>query len=163
MEAPLNHWKFYLGFPMDPCLDHCCSLFTLIMSLRSSSPMKSTSLRWWHCPLPSQLLSGGLHLPLERYQLLCGWTSLAYLHLNAAKCKGMVTVISRKKQPLVSPTPIQICGTDLRRANSFKYLGVWITKDLAWSRHVNAIARWVVFYSWNLMTFSWLCHPSIGK
>ena len=28
------------------------------------------------------------------------------------------------------------CGNALERVNSFKYLGVWITKDLTWSRHV---------------------------
>ena len=48
-------------------------------------------------------------------------------------------VISRKKQPIVSLTPILICGNAVERVNSFKYLGVWITKDLTWSRHVTEI------------------------
>ena len=68
---------------------------------------------------------------------LCDWTSSAFLYLNAAKCKYMV--ISRKKQPIVPLTPILVCGNVLERVNSFKYLGVWITKDLTWSRHVNEI------------------------
>ena len=38
--------------------------------------------------------------------LLCDWTSSAFLNLNAAKCKYMV--ISRKKQPIVPLTPILI-------------------------------------------------------
>ena len=70
---------------------------------------------------------------------LCDWTSSAFLYLNAAKCKYML--ISRKKQPIVPLTPILVCGNALQieRVNSFKYLGVWITKDLTWSRHVNEI------------------------
>ena len=48
-------------------------------------------------------------------------------------------VISRKKRPIIPLTPILICGNTLERVLSFKYLGVWITKDLTWSRHVNEI------------------------
>ena len=68
---------------------------------------------------------------------LCDWTSSPFLNLNAAKCKCMV--ISRKKQPIVPLTPILICGNVVERVNSFKYLGVWVTKDLTWSRHVTEI------------------------
>ena len=48
-------------------------------------------------------------------------------------------VISRKRQPIVPLTPILVCANVLERVNSFKYLGVWITKDLTWSSHVNEI------------------------
>ena len=68
---------------------------------------------------------------------LCDWTSSASLNLNAAKCKYMV--ISRKKQPIVPLTPVLICGNAVERVNSFKYLGIWITKDLTSLRHVTEI------------------------
>ena len=60
------------------------------------------------------------------------WTSSAFLNLNAVKC-------TRKKQPIVPLTPVLIYGNAVERVNSFKYLGVWITKDLTWSRHVTEI------------------------
>ena len=42
-------------------------------------------------------------------------------------------------QLIVPLSPILICGNAVERVSSFKYLGVWITKDLTWSRHVTEI------------------------
>ncbi|KAK1786506.1 hypothetical protein P4O66_017633, partial [Electrophorus voltai] len=37
--------------------------------------------------------------------------------------------------------PVRISGTTVERVDSFRYLGVHISQDLAWSRHTNSLAK----------------------
>ena len=47
--------------------------------------------------------------------------------------------VTRKQQAILPPTPLTVMGNTLDKVSSFKYLGVWITKDLSWSKHVSEI------------------------
>ena len=63
--------------------------------------------------------------------------SSSLLNLNPTKCKYMIK--TRKCQAILPPTPLTVMGNTLDKVSSFKYLGVWITKDLSWSKHVSEI------------------------
>ena len=130
MEVPLSHYQLCLVFHKDPCWCLYCSLPTLTMSqiiLSNGSLLLYADDIVLYRPIYCQEDYNSLRNDVDS---LCDWTSSAFLNLNAAKCKYMV--ISRKKQPIVPLTPILVCANVLERVNSFKYLGVWITKDLTW-------------------------------
>ena len=61
--------------------------------------------------------------------------SSSLLNLNPTKCKYMI--ITRKRKAILPPTPLTVMGNTLDKVSSFKYLGVWITKDRSWSKHVS--------------------------
>ena len=46
-------------------------------------------------------------------------------------------IISRRKQPSLPVTPLNIKHTCMERVHSYKYLGVWLTSTLNWSMQVN--------------------------
>ena len=53
-------------------------------------------------------------------------------------------VISRKRQTnlsLESQPPLQINGITMERVENYKYLGVWITSNLSWSKHITEVCR----------------------
>ena len=55
-----------------------------------------------------------------------------------------VRVISRKHQinlSLGSQLPLQIYGIAMKRVDNYKYLGVWITSNLSWSKHISEVCR----------------------
>ncbi len=56
------------------------------------------------------------------------------LSLNVSKTKEL-TVDFRKRQQRAY-TPLMISGTPVERVSSFKYLGVNISEDLAWTTHI---------------------------
>ena len=71
---------------------------------------------------------------------LTSWTEQNFLQFNADKCKYMV--ISRKRQTnhsLESQPPLQVNGVTLERVDNYKYLGVWITSNLSWSKHISEV------------------------
>lgn len=59
------------------------------------------------------------------------------LNLNPTKCKYIV--LSRRRQTILPAAPLTVMGSLLEEVPSFKYLGVWITKDLSWSKHISEI------------------------
>jgi len=70
------------------------------------------------------------------------WTDQSFLQFNADKCK--YTVISRKRQinlSLESQSPLQINGVAMERVDDYKYLGVWITSNLSWSKHISEVCH----------------------
>ena len=70
------------------------------------------------------------------------WTDQNFLDFNANKCKYMI--ISRKLHSNNSHNPLtalMINCTELEQVDSFKYLGVWITSRLSWSKHVTEVCR----------------------
>ena len=73
---------------------------------------------------------------------------------NAIKICGGITfdfhtglphmVISRKRQTslsLESQPPLQINGITMERVDNYKYLGVWITSNLSWNKHITEVCR----------------------
>ena len=67
---------------------------------------------------------------------LASWTDQNFLQFNASKCKYMV--ISRKRQinslTTLSQPSLQIKGIIMEQVDSYKYLGIWITANLSWSK-----------------------------
>ena len=68
------------------------------------------------------------------------WLKYNYLDLNSTKCKYMT--ISRKRTSLQPVLCLSISGHPLERVTAFKYLGVWISDNLTWSKHIkHAVKR----------------------
>ena len=65
------------------------------------------------------------------------WSVANHLALNPQKCKTMI--LSRKRLPFRSLTPLQINGSVLEVVKSFKYLGVIITDNLSWLLHIDSV------------------------
>ncbi len=56
------------------------------------------------------------------------------LSLNVSKTKELIVYFrKRQRRPY---TPLVISGTSVERVSSFKYLGVNISEDLAWTAHI---------------------------
>ena len=64
------------------------------------------------------------------------WVDHNNLSLNPAKCKTML--LSRKRN-LSHPQQLLLNEAPLKQVEAFKYLGVLISSDLSWSRHIDSI------------------------
>ena len=53
-------------------------------------------------------------------------------------CKYML--ISKRCQPFI-PVVLTINGSPLERVDAYKYLGIWITSDLTWSKQVMEVCK----------------------
>ena len=67
---------------------------------------------------------------------------------DGTKCKYMI--ISRRRDPTLPQSSLTICGVDLEKVDTMKYLGVCISNNLSWSTHVNSVCSkaneyWVCF------------------
>jgi len=67
---------------------------------------------------------------------LVEWERTWEMEFHPSKCE--VITITRKKKPI--KTTYTMHGQDLKQADSIKYLGVTISHDLRWNKHVNNIA-----------------------
>ena len=65
------------------------------------------------------------------------WANDNYLTFNPSKSKAMV--FSRKRHPVPAPPYFKLNGSRLEIVDSVKYLGVTISSDLSWSKHINII------------------------
>ena len=91
---------------------------------------------------------------------ICDWISRNHLTLNAAKTKYMI--VSRRKRPTCPYPPLVLDGTAIEMVSHFKYLGVWISDDLTWGKHIESVcckARRLLGYMYR--TFSPYCEPSV--
>ena len=70
---------------------------------------------------------------------LCTWTDNNLLTYNTNKCKYMV--ISRKKQPSLPSMPLNVNNSPMEMVSSYKYLSVWITSSLDWSKQVTSVCK----------------------
>ena len=67
---------------------------------------------------------------------ISSWVESNHLSLNPAKCKTML--LSRKRN-LSYPPQFLLNKVPLEQVETFKYLGVLISSDLSWSKHVDSI------------------------
>ena len=81
------------------------------------------------------------------------WSKNNHLTLNVSKTKYML--ISRSRQHPPCP-PIHLDGVPLEQVHHFKYLGVWISDDLTWSKHVSVSCK---VHRYIFKTFSPHCSP----
>ena len=70
---------------------------------------------------------------------ICVWSDDNLLKFNGRKCKYMI--ITRRKQPSLPVTPLKIKQTFLERVHSYRYLGVWLTSSLNWSKQVSEVCK----------------------
>ena len=70
---------------------------------------------------------------------IANWVSNNFLCFNTQKCKQML--VSRKRFPSTAATPISIDGKELELVSEYKYLGVWITNDLSWSKQIEEMCK----------------------
>lgn len=68
---------------------------------------------------------------------LAAWSSTKLLKFNPSKCKAML--LSRKRSKMSIPCTLLLNQMPLEFVDSFKYLGLNITSDLTWSRHIETI------------------------
>ena len=64
------------------------------------------------------------------------WTSINFMTFNCDKCKFML--VSRKKSNIPSQ-PLYLNESLLESVSTFKYLGILLSSDLTWSKHVQSI------------------------
>ena len=72
---------------------------------------------------------------------LLSWSDTNFLDYNTSKCKYMIITRKNKSDQVYTQTKLSIKGVVLDRVDSYKYLGVWITADLTWSKHVTEICH----------------------
>ncbi len=71
---------------------------------------------------------------LDEVERLTSWCQDNCLSLNVSKTKELIVDFrKRQQQPY---TPLMISGTPVERVSSFKYIGVNISEDLAWTAHI---------------------------
>ncbi|KAI5616827.1 gastrula zinc finger protein XlCGF28.1-like [Silurus asotus] len=76
---------------------------------------------------------------LQEVKNLERWCQENNLLLNVSKTKELIVDFSTKQER--SYQPLNICGTPVKRVDSFRYLGVHITQDLSWSCHINTLVK----------------------
>ena len=69
---------------------------------------------------------------------LAVWCQDNNISLNVGKTKELI-VDNRKRR--AEHAPIHIDRAVVERVESFKFLGVHITKDLSWSKHTNIVMK----------------------
>jgi len=100
-----------------------------------------TSYSSWHYAVSPYLLYNWLFATSDWY-----WNDhvLVFLH---TKFKQVVAgpwayvIISHKKQLQLPPNDLRVNGLSLERVHEYKYLGVWLTSGLTWSKHINTICN----------------------
>ena len=71
---------------------------------------------------------------------LSSWVSANHLKLNVSKCCFMT--FSRKMSPLYPDAPLHVGDNcPLSRVDDFKYLGVTLSSDFTWSKHITSICN----------------------
>ncbi len=71
---------------------------------------------------------------LDEVERLTSWCQDNCLSLNVSKTKELIMDFRKRQQRPY--TPLMISGTPVERVSSFKYLGVNISEDLTWTKHI---------------------------
>ena len=86
------------------------------------------------------------------------WISSNHLTVNSSKTKCML--ISWKRSQAHHLPPLNLNGSVIQPVEHYKYLGVWISSDLTWTKHVENVsckARRLLGFMFR--TFSPFCKP----
>ena len=70
---------------------------------------------------------------------LDNWIQHKYLQFNVTKCKYMI--VTRKRNPVAPLTPLSVNNLAVDKVNCFKYLGVWLSHNLTWNKHIEEICK----------------------
>ena len=92
--------------------------------------------------------------------LISQWTLQNHLSLNCNKTKYMLISRSRPGSCSYFNSPIYVYNNQIERIHQYKYLGVWISDDLTWSKHIESVcnrSRRLLGYIFR--TFSPHCSP----
>jgi len=76
-------------------------------------------------------------LQADSFELEC-WQDRWQMKFNPSKCE--IICISTKKSPRAPLKKYVFCGSEIDQVDSVSYLGVILTKNLKWSRHVSSIS-----------------------
>ena len=93
--------------------------------------------------IPSDVATTHKYLPLESYRFkeihnkISEWTADTLMKLNETKSKYMVFLRSRKE----FDTRLTINAKPIERTYEMVYLGVWLSNDLTWYKHISDICR----------------------
>ena len=88
---------------------------------------------------------------------IVNWISDNHLTINIEKTKCMT--VSRLRSTV--PLQVEVNGHQIEEVVTFKYLGVWISSDLSWTKHIEITcskARQVLGYMYR--TFALYCEPN---
>ena len=66
---------------------------------------------------------------------IANWMTLNHLSLNPQKTKLIILSCSGQKSHPV----LLLNGAELERVSHFNYLGIWVSDDLTWNNHIEAI------------------------
>ena len=90
------------------------------------------------------------------------WAAEHGLQFSPDKTKVML--FSRKRD--TKRPDLFIRGQKIQYVSEYKYLGVWISDDLTWKKHIEKVAQKAKFTMWNcrtMMSRSWGLNPKISK
>jgi len=80
-----------------------------------------------------------LHSDIDK---LASWIKQNFLQFNAALLTSIrFMLISRKRQTSSSQPTLQINVVAMERVDDYKYLGVWISSNFSWSRHIAEVCH----------------------
>ena len=96
---------------------------------------------WQH--VPSDIATGVRFLPVETFKSqkvndsISFWTKDNNMKINSDKSKYMV--LSKSKETF--STRLTIDSQPVERVNAMNHLGVWLSEDLTWNKHVTEICK----------------------
>ena len=101
-------------------------------------PTKQILWRWitYHYFLPIRINEDYSALQHD-IDMITDWANINSMQFNSAKCKFML--VSKRRNNTTPSPPMCLNGSPLESVPTFKYLGVLLSSDLTWSKHVQSI------------------------
>ena len=83
----------------------------------------------------------GVSLMQESVDIAANWTEENYMKLNKEKSKEMIITFTKNGNFRNTILNIKIDGIDVEQVDNAKLLGVTISHDLSWNKHVENIVK----------------------